>query len=316
MSESPARCRADLHVHTRHSRVTGTMRFLRSRDCYSDPFDVYAVAKRRGMDIVTFTDHDSIDGCLEFLSRHPDAADFLVGEEVSCWVPDTDLPVHLGVYGISETIHAGIQPLRGNVFEAMAYLRAHGIFFALNHPFFFFRHQVPLDDYLRLLAAAPAVEARNGTMLRRHNMLVAEMWTRLGGSAAAVTAGSDAHTLRRVGRTWTEAPGRTAAEFLASLRAGAGRAGGGHGWAGTIAGDAYGVVARYAASIFGYGPRDHAGWHRLACAACVIASPPAQFLPAVIAMKGKAAERRVVAAVAREWPELDLPSYDAGFAAL
>jgi hypothetical protein len=58
------------------------------------------------------------------------------------------------------------------------------------------------------------------------------------------------------------------------------------------------VVARYAASVFGYGPRDHHGWHRLACAACVVASPPAQFVPAAIALIGKAAERRLVDAVA------------------
>jgi predicted metal-dependent phosphoesterase TrpH len=289
--------RADLHVHTRHSRVTGTMRFLRSRDCYSDPFAVYAAAKRRGMDIVTFTDHDSIEGCLEFLSRHPDAPDFLIGEEVSCLVPDTALQVHLGVYGTNEAIHADLQPLRGNVLEAMAYLRARDVFFAFNHPFFFFRQQIPLEDYLQLVAAAPAVEVRNGTMLRRHNLLVAELWNRPGGTVVA-TAGSDAHTLRRVGRTWTEAPGKTAAEFLASLRAGAATVGGDHGWSGTIAGDAYGVVARYAASIFGFGPRDHAGWHRLACAACVLASPPAQFIPALVAVKGKVAERRVVRAIA------------------
>jgi len=295
--------RADLHVHTRHSRVTGTMRFLRSRDCYSDPFDVYAAAKRRGMDIVTFTDHDSIDGCLEFLSRCPDAPDFLVGEEVSCRMPGVDLQVHLGVYGTTETIHADLQALRGNVYEAMAYLRTPDVFFALNHPFFFFRHQVPLADYLQLVSSAPAVEVRNGTMLARHNLLVADLWTRKpDGTPAPVTAGSDAHTLRRVGRTWTEAPGKTAAEFLASLRAGATVAGGEHGWSGTIAGDAYGVVARYAASIFGFGPRDHAGWHRLVCAACVVASPPAQFLPAVIAIKGKLAERRVVDAVAASLP--------------
>jgi predicted metal-dependent phosphoesterase TrpH len=298
MSETQAPSRADLHVHTRHSRVNSTLPFLRSRDCYSDPFDVYAVAKRRGMHIVTITDHDSIDGCLEFLSRYPDAPDFLAGEEVSCRVPDTDLQVHLGVYGTSEAIHGDLQPLRGDAFEVMGYLRARGVFFALNHPFFFYRHQIPLADYLRLLAAAAAVEVRNGTMLRRHNTLVADLWTRLGGAPAPVTAGSDAHTLRRIGRTWTEAPGRTAAEYLASLRAGEGRAGGDHGWSGAIAGDAYGVVARYAASVFGYGPRDHHGWHRLACAACVVASPPAQFVPAAIALMGKAAERRLVDAVA------------------
>jgi predicted metal-dependent phosphoesterase TrpH len=298
MTAAAAASRADLHVHTRHSRVNGNVPFLRSRDCYSDPFDVYAAAKRRGMDIVTITDHDSIDGCLELLSRRPDAPDFLIGEEVSCLVPDTTLEVHLAVYGTTETIHRDLQPLRANVFEAMAYLESGGTFFAFNHPFHFYRYQMPLGDYLRLVASAPAVEVRNGTMLPRHNALVAEVWSRLRGATAPVVAGSDAHTLRRVGRTWTEAPGRTAPEFLASLRAGVGRAGGAHGWSGTIAGDAYGVIARYAASVFGFGPRDHAGLHRLACAACVVASPPAQFLPVVIAIKGKAAERRIVDAVA------------------
>jgi len=63
--------RADLHVHSRHSKVAGSLRFLRSRDCYSSPLDVYLVAKRRGMDVVTITDHDSIDGWRELMdARH------------------------------------------------------------------------------------------------------------------------------------------------------------------------------------------------------------------------------------------------------
>ena len=54
------------------------MRFLRSRDCYSNPEDVYLVAKARGMDLVTITDHDSIDGCLELLARRPGATDIFI----------------------------------------------------------------------------------------------------------------------------------------------------------------------------------------------------------------------------------------------
>ena len=37
--------RADMHVHTCHSKENRTMPFLRSRDCYSRPEDVYRVAK-------------------------------------------------------------------------------------------------------------------------------------------------------------------------------------------------------------------------------------------------------------------------------
>src|SRR5690349_3991879 len=64
--------KADLHVHSWHSTVNGDLPFLKSRDCYSDPVDVYKTAKARGMDIVTITDHDSINGCLELLSHMPD----------------------------------------------------------------------------------------------------------------------------------------------------------------------------------------------------------------------------------------------------
>ena len=42
--------RADLHVHTRHSKHNGTMPFLGARDCYSSPGDVYRVARARGME--------------------------------------------------------------------------------------------------------------------------------------------------------------------------------------------------------------------------------------------------------------------------
>ena len=37
--------RADLHVHSYHSGYAGHLRFLRARDCYSEPEAVYRVAK-------------------------------------------------------------------------------------------------------------------------------------------------------------------------------------------------------------------------------------------------------------------------------
>ncbi len=105
--------RADLHVHTCHSKVSGTLPFLGSRDCYSTPADVYRVAKARGMDLVAVTDHDSIDGALELLDARPDATDVIVGEEVSCTLPDGAIIVHLGVYGMTEPLHRKVQSLRG-----------------------------------------------------------------------------------------------------------------------------------------------------------------------------------------------------------
>jgi predicted metal-dependent phosphoesterase TrpH len=292
--------RADLHVHTCHSRTSGNMRFLRSRDCYSAPSDVYRVAKARGMDLVAFTDHDSIGGALELLDRQPDLHDVIVGEEVSCWLPDSAVQVHIAAYGMTEALHRDVQALRANVFDVVARLREADVFFALNHLLHFYRGQVPMDAYLRLLDEVTALEARNGTMAAAHNRLI-ERIARAGrpvdgrgDRAFAMTAGSDAHTLRRVGTTWIEAPARTRDEFMESLRAGRGIPGGAHGTATTIAGDAYGVIARYVASLVGIGPRDHTGWRRAGYLAFSAVSLPFQFVPLLLAVKSKAGERRAI----------------------
>jgi predicted metal-dependent phosphoesterase TrpH len=304
--------RADLHVHTCHSMVSGNMRFLRSRDSYSRPADVYRVAKARGMDYVAFTDHDSIDGALELLNRRPDLADeIIVGEEVSCRLPDAGLQAHLAVYGLDEQLHRDLQRLRANVFDVIARLRESDACFALNHLLHFYRGEVPIARYLRLLDEVPVLEARNGTMAEAHNALLERIahgdvpiaaidaGVSRGSRTLAMTAGSDAHTLRRVGTTWIEAPGRTRDEFLDSVRRGLGTPGGAHGTAITIAGDAYGVIASYVAALAGFGPRDLRSWRRAGCLAFSFVSLPFQFVPLVMAAKSKAGERRAIAELTR-----------------
>jgi predicted metal-dependent phosphoesterase TrpH len=289
--------RADLHVHSCHSLQSGSLRFLRSRDCYSRPEDVYRTAKARGMDLVTITDHDSLHGCLEYLERHTESTDFFMSEEVSCRFPETDMEVHLGVYGINERLHRELQPLRRDVFEVTARLREAGVFFTVNHLLHLYRRQLPLAAYLRILDEVPGLECRNGAMLPQHNALVeqiARSWR--GPTRFAMVGGSDAHTLRRVGGTWTEAPveGDSVAAFLSSLRACQSRPAGSHGGAATVAADTYGVVARYAASLVGAGPCDLPPLRRVACVGFTLGSLPAQFLPLAIAVSGKRREAQEV----------------------
>ena len=294
--------KADLHVHSWHSTQSGSLKFLRSRDCYSDPVEVYRTAMARGMDLVTITDHDSIDGCLELLDRCPDANNVIIGEEVSCWLPEGDVEVHLGVYGMTEQLHRTLQPLRRNAHDVISCLREHDVFFALNHLLHFYRGQVPLATYLRLVDLAPSLEGRNGAMLPEQNTLI-EQYAR--SRAIGVIGGSDAHTLRRVARTWTEVPGaRNAAEFVAGLRAGRSRPGGDHGSTVLLAAEIYGVVARYMASLIGLGPCSQPFIRRMACVAFSAGSLPFQFIPLTTAYRGKAAERATAAAVRHELREL------------
>jgi predicted metal-dependent phosphoesterase TrpH len=285
--------RADLHLHSYHSGYAPHFRFLRARDCYSEPEAVYRVAKARGMDLVTITDHDSIGGCLEFLERHPDADDFFISEEIECWFPDLPLKVHVGAYGITERIHAEAQRLCDNVYELTAYLRQEDVPFALNHMFFFFRHQIPVDRYLRaVLELFPAFEARNGAMLPEHNALIEEVvHGRVSECATGLLGGSDAHTLRRVGTTYTEAPGRTREAFLSSLRAGRTRVGGRHGT--TL--DIDGVIGNYWLTLAGLGRPDLSWPRRGIGLAWSLASLPVEFVPFLIGVMQKRQEAGHVA---------------------
>ena len=59
--------RADLHCHSTASQLSrlGVQRTLGLPECATPPQEVYELAKRRGMDFVTITDHDTIAGALE-----------------------------------------------------------------------------------------------------------------------------------------------------------------------------------------------------------------------------------------------------------
>jgi hypothetical protein len=94
--------RADLHVHTRASNVNGNVPFLRSRDCYSSPWEVSAWRKRAAWTSSPSPTTTRSRGALELLDRLPDADDVVVGEKVSCRFPDGDLEIHLRVYETTE----------------------------------------------------------------------------------------------------------------------------------------------------------------------------------------------------------------------
>ena len=270
--------KADLHVHSYHSGYARHFQWLRARECYSTPDDVYRVAKARGMDLVCITDHDSIDGCLEFFDRHPGAPDFIAGEEISCLVPDAPgLRVHLGAIGMTESIHHEAQRLRDNVFDTAKYLQQEGIFYAVNHLFMLFNDQMAVESYVRqALTLAPGLETRNGAMLAEHNKFIAELATslRTAGISPVAVGGSDAHILRYVGTTYTEAPGRTREEFLANLLEGHTQVGGAHGGRQRLLVEIYGSIANHWRGLLGL-ERHEISSGRTTCVNRVFGAPPA-----------------------------------------
>src|SRR4051794_32264743 len=123
--------KCDLHVHTLHSgmcTVPVANRFC--RESYSDAIGVYAKLKHLGMDLVTITDHDSIDAA-EQLRRFDD---FFVSEEVTCKLP-SGTEAHLAVYDINDPQHVQIQRRRHDVESLVAWLNEQQILFSINHLF-------------------------------------------------------------------------------------------------------------------------------------------------------------------------------------
>jgi len=209
--------RCDLHVHSLHS---GTLPVAVLRhfflESYSAPKDVYSVLRQRGMDLVTLTDHDSIGGAEE-LRRYPD---FFISEEVTCRMP-SGTQAHVGVYDVTERQHTEINRRRNDMIRLLAYLSEQRLFFAVNHLFSSLTGKRDADDFEWFSGYFPAVEARNGQMLRCANQEAAGFaWKR----CKTQVAGSDAHALASVGTTYTEVAGaKNKEEFFAGLRAGHGR---------------------------------------------------------------------------------------------
>ena len=59
--------KADLHVHTKYSNRPSewVLRRIGSAECYTEPQQVYDRAIQKGMDFVTISDHNKIDGALD-----------------------------------------------------------------------------------------------------------------------------------------------------------------------------------------------------------------------------------------------------------
>ena len=209
--------RCDLHVHTKHSGMC-TIPFLRRvcRESYNEPLAVYDKLKRLGMDLVTVTDHDSIDAAEALRSR----PDFFLSEEATCRLP-SGTELHIGIYDITERDHVEIQRRRNDFESLTAWLCERNLLFSANHVFSSLtgrRHPV---DFELFESVFPALETRNGHMLARANENAA---TLADFSAKAEVGGSDAHAMASVGCAWTVVPrARSRQEYLEGLRRGLGK---------------------------------------------------------------------------------------------
>jgi predicted metal-dependent phosphoesterase TrpH len=126
--------KVDLHCHSTASQESklGVQRALGLPECATPPEEVYELARRRGMDLVTITDHDTISGVLEIADR----PDVFVSEELTAWFRGERQAVHVLCWGITPRDHDWLRRHAGDVDEVAEYLHGNAIACALAHPFY------------------------------------------------------------------------------------------------------------------------------------------------------------------------------------
>ena len=232
--------RADLHCHSSASEVSklGVQRTLGLPECATPPEEVYALAKRRGMDFVTITDHDTIDGALAIADR----PDVFVSEELTASFRGEPQQVHVLCLGITPDDHEWLQAHRDDVEVVAAYLHEHEIACALAHPFYAVAAPLTPRHRRRLAELFGTWEVRTGSRARELNLPAAIYIDTQGGIGIG---GSDDHAGIDIGRTWSETPpAATPDEFLAHVRAGRVQAHGDHGSAARWAHNAMALALR------------------------------------------------------------------------
>src|SRR5947199_2714948 len=230
--------KCDLHIHSRFSARSEEWLFRRLEfpDSYSDPRELHRQLMERGMDFVTITDHDTIDGCLEIR----DLPNTFISEQVTTYFPQDPCKIHILVWGITEKQHGDIVIIRDNIFALQRYLQSGKIAHAVAHPLYSVNGKLEASHIERLILLFKHFEGINGlrdallsdlgqilfeqltpdkidSFANRHNLAPthAEPWKKI------FVGGSDDHGGQFLASAYTETPpAESAVKFLAHIRNG------------------------------------------------------------------------------------------------
>jgi glycosyltransferase involved in cell wall biosynthesis/predicted metal-dependent phosphoesterase TrpH len=229
-----------MHCHSTASEASrlGVQRAVGLPECATPPEEVYELAKRRGMDLVTITDHDTIAGVLQIADR----PDVFISEELTAHFRGEPQAVHVLCYGITPEDHEWLQANRGDVELCAAYMYERDITCALAHPYYTVAAPLSARHRRRLAELFAIWEIRNGARAPDLNRPAA---TYIATRDGIGIGGSDDHAGVDIGRTFTEAPPAAGpGEFLAHVRAGFALARGAQGSAAKWAHAAIALAAR------------------------------------------------------------------------
>jgi predicted metal-dependent phosphoesterase TrpH len=169
-----------------------------SKDSLTQPKTLVDVARRKGIDRLIVTDHNSIGGALKAKSIDPELV--ILGEEIM-----TTRGELLAAF-VTEEIPKGLEPG-----EAISHLREQGAFISVSHPLDPMRGW-EMAHLLEIIPLVDAIETFNSRCMDARYNLQAQEFARQHNLSG--TVGSDAHTTRELGRATLTVEKFTDAEGL------------------------------------------------------------------------------------------------------
>lgn len=231
--------KVDLHAHSKYSNHPSEwfLQRLGAAESYTEPEAIYRMARSRGMDFVTVTDHNCMRASLELVAKYPEHC--FSGVEATAYFPEDGCKVHVLIYGLDQDQFRVIQKLRQNIYQLRDYLRDQELACVVAHATYSVNGRLTLDHLEKLILLFNNFEGRNGSRSTLHNDVLARVLKGLTPAdimllqtkhgldtwgatpwQKGLTGGSDDHAGFFVGKTCTKAHAASPQEFIAQLKMG------------------------------------------------------------------------------------------------
>ncbi len=228
---------ADLHVHSTYSKHPSEwfLQRIGTQESYTPIEDVYRIAKERGMNYVTLTDHNTIDGAMRLKELHPD--DSFVSAEITTYFPENGCKVHVLAYDITQDEFAGISSARANIYDLRDYLKQNNIACSVAHATYSVNGKLTIETLEKLILLFDVFEGINGARNQSYNRAwvralhnltpghIDRLYNKYGIEPwsndpwiKGFTGGSDDHAGLFAGETYTLAHDCTIKELIDSIR--------------------------------------------------------------------------------------------------
>ncbi|HDS02185.1 MAG TPA: glycosyltransferase [Firmicutes bacterium] len=154
--------KCDMHVHSVYSERPGEwiLKTLGTKESYTEPLRLYEKAKAEGMDFVTITDHNRIDGVMLLKEHYPD--DVFTGVEVTTYFPEDNCKIHLLCYDFTPEQFIRIDKLRSDIYHLKEYLCRENILTSVAHATYSLNNKLKAWHLERLLLLFNIFETVNG----------------------------------------------------------------------------------------------------------------------------------------------------------